>query len=266
MVYSIFLRSHSAFDVERIRQWLEARSDVLLDPLGSGIFMTRGFAESIDYMRDKRIKDPSQFPYCVLVTIMKPDEINVFQEYGNNFGLTTAREFVKMIIDETGCKVSDEYGTDWTERVRHEGVGVLYPARLICQWRLAEQLNGMREADFLSTMADEVKAGKCTVKSVNISGPPPQKMEIYEYEDGTVVWYKPLGDMRRPGPTYSMEVKKKPRIPYHGLDDALLKVGVDGKSASTTPHETEQPYVPGTVQADIYMETEMNQGRILLIP
>ncbi|MEJ2611632.1 MAG: hypothetical protein P8179_16530 [Candidatus Thiodiazotropha sp.] len=257
MVYSIFLHPHSVFDVKRIRQWLEARSDVLLDPLGSGIFMTRGLVESIDYMRDKRIKDPSRFGYCVLVTI-KPDEINVFQEYGNDFGLTTAREFVKMIIDETGCKVSDEYGTDWTERVRHEGVGVLYPA-IICQWRLARQLNGMREADFLSTMADEVKAGKCTVKSVNISGPPPQKMEIYEYEDGTVVWYKPLGDMRRPGPTYSMEVKKKPRIPY-------LKVGADGKAVSKNPHKAEQPYVPGTVQADIYMETEMNQGRILLIP
>ncbi len=87
------------------------------------------FPSSVEYAREERISDPSGFPYCVLITI-KPEEINVFQEYGNDLTLRIAREFVKTVIDETGCEVLDEYGTSWTERVRQEGVGVLYPPTL----------------------------------------------------------------------------------------------------------------------------------------
>ncbi|MEJ2611630.1 MAG: hypothetical protein P8179_16520 [Candidatus Thiodiazotropha sp.] len=125
---------------------------------------------------------------------------------------------------------------------------------------------GTQEIDFLNMMADEVKAGKCTQKSVNIFGPPPQKMEIYEYKDGTVVWYKPLGDMKRPGPTYSIEMKKNPGVPYHGPNDAAFKVDADGNAIPKNPHEAKQPFALGTLQADIYMETIMDYGRFLLIP
>lgn len=129
MVNSIFLRLCESVDANRFVKWLSGRPDILLDPLGSGTFMVGGSIEVVEYMREKRIKNPSQFPYCVLITI-SAEEINIFQEYGNDLELVVAREFVKMIIEETGCKVLDEYGTDWTERVRQEGVGVLYPAAL----------------------------------------------------------------------------------------------------------------------------------------
>ncbi|MEJ2613313.1 MAG: hypothetical protein P8179_25525, partial [Candidatus Thiodiazotropha sp.] len=82
--------------------------------------------------------------------------------------------------------------------------------------RLAGQLNEMREERFLETMADEVEAGRCTVRQVSINGPPPQMMDVYEYTDGTVVRYKPLGDTERHNPTYSIEVKKNPTLPDRG--------------------------------------------------
>ncbi len=130
MVYSIFLHPTSgSFDIESFHKLLTQRSDALLDPLGSGIFMVCGLPEALEWARNKRINDPSQFPYCVLITL-KPEEINVFQEFGDEAELRSAREFVKTVIDETGCEVKDEYGTSWTERVRQEGVSVLYPANL----------------------------------------------------------------------------------------------------------------------------------------
>jgi hypothetical protein len=129
MVYSIFLRPKGTFDIERFRRWLDLRADTLLDPLGSGIYMLCGLPQSVEVLREIRVSKPSQFPSCVLVTL-KPEEINVFQEYGDEDPLRSAREFVKTVIDETGCEVEDEYGTSWTERVRREGVNVLYPRRL----------------------------------------------------------------------------------------------------------------------------------------
>ena len=130
MIYSIFLRpTLGSFDIQRFQQWLEDRQDTLLDPLGSGIYMICGLPQAVEYARQERVSEPSRFPYDVLVTI-KPEEINVFQEYGNEEKLRSAREFVKTVIEETGCEVLDEYGTSWTERVRQEGVGVLYPANL----------------------------------------------------------------------------------------------------------------------------------------
>jgi hypothetical protein len=129
MVGIIILRHRAAFDTERFRNWLGSRSDTLIDPLGSSTFMVGGSSEVAEYLREKRTADPSQFPYCVLISI-NPEEISVNQEYGDSLKLLIAREFVKMVIEETGCQVFDEYGKDWTERVRREGIEVLYPPAL----------------------------------------------------------------------------------------------------------------------------------------
>jgi hypothetical protein len=41
-------------------------------------------------------------------------------------------------------------------------------------------------------------------------------MQKWEYPDGTVVRYKPLGDEYRANATYSIEVKKTPALPDRG--------------------------------------------------
>lgn len=130
MVDSIFLYPvEGSFDVTAIQRYLEQQPDVLLDPLGTGIYLVCGLPESVEFMRDERLAKPSEFPYAVLITV-KPDCINVFQEHGNKVRLRSARSFLRWLMDHTRCRIEDEYATDWTERIAREGVGPLYPEQL----------------------------------------------------------------------------------------------------------------------------------------
>jgi hypothetical protein len=130
MVHSVFLYpTGDGFDVDPIKRYLEAKPDVILDPLGTPTYIVCGGPEAVAVRRDKRIEEPDRFPNAVLVTV-QPDMINVFQEYGDKYDLRSARDFVRWVIERQPCLVKDEYRFDWTEQVRREGVGVLYPPQL----------------------------------------------------------------------------------------------------------------------------------------
>src|SRR5678809_1211027 len=130
MVDSIFLYPiDGSFDVASIERFLTQQSDVLLDPLGTETYLVCGGPEAKEVLRDKRIANPSEFPYTVLVSV-KPECVNVFQEYGDKAELRSARNIVRWVIEHNRCRIQDEYYRDWTERVAQEGVGVLYPERL----------------------------------------------------------------------------------------------------------------------------------------
>jgi len=130
MVHSVFLYpTNDGFDVDPVKRYLEAMPDVFLDPLGTPTYIVCGVPEAVEICRDARIEEPDRFPYSVLV-IVKPDVINVVQEYGDEYELRSARDFVRWVIERQPCLVKDEYRFDWTEQVRREGVGVLYPPQL----------------------------------------------------------------------------------------------------------------------------------------
>ncbi len=130
MVHSVFISpATGSFDVEAVNRHLEAKPDVFLDPLGTPTYVLCGGTEAVEVRRNKRIERPDRFPYAVLVRV-KPDEINVFQEYGDKYDLRSARDFVRWLLEQQPCTIQDEYSADWTERVRREGVDVLYPPRL----------------------------------------------------------------------------------------------------------------------------------------
>jgi hypothetical protein len=130
MVHSVFLYpTNDGFDVDPIKRYLEARPDVILDPLGTPTYLVCGVPEAVAVCRDERVEEPDSFPNVVLVTV-QPDVINVFQEYGDEYDLRSARDFVRWVIERHPCLVKDEYRFDWTEQVRREGVGVLYPPQL----------------------------------------------------------------------------------------------------------------------------------------
>jgi hypothetical protein len=98
------------------------------------------------------------------------------------------------------------------------------------------------------------------MKTVNVNGPPPQVMQVYEYLDGTLVRYKPIGDMKRPGPTYSIEVKKNPTAPDLSPDDAAFKVDAAGRAVPKGPFDVKNPYPKGTPQAVRFERTVMDAG------
>lgn len=130
MVHSVFLYpTGDRFNVDTIKRHLEAKPDVIHDPLGTPTYLVCGLPEAVAVYRDERIEHPEAFPYVVLVTV-EPNVINVFQEYGDEDDLRSAREFVRWVIDQQPCRIEDEYRSDWTEQVRREGVGVLYPSQL----------------------------------------------------------------------------------------------------------------------------------------
>lgn len=127
---NLYLRpTAGSFDAERVRTYLESQDDVLRDPLGSGIYMICGFAESKRLYREERLAEPGRFPYVVLVTV-EADCVHVNQEFGDEYRLRNTRSFVRWLLQHQAFRIEDEYGTDWTERVAREGVNVLYPATL----------------------------------------------------------------------------------------------------------------------------------------
>jgi hypothetical protein len=130
MVDSIFLYPvDGSLDVASIERFLNRQPDVLLDPLGTGTYLVCGVPEAKEILRDKRISNPSEFPYTVLVTVTS-ERVNVFQEYGNKEELRSARNLVKWILEHAQCRIQDEYYRDWTAQVAQQGVGVLYPSQL----------------------------------------------------------------------------------------------------------------------------------------
>jgi hypothetical protein len=130
MVHSVFLYPASdEFDIEPIKRYLEAKPDVFLDPLGTRTYIVCGGPEAVDIRRKKRIERPDRFPCSVLVTV-EPDVINVVQEYGDEYDLRSARDFVAWVIERQRCLIKDEYQFDWTEQLQREGVSVLYTPQL----------------------------------------------------------------------------------------------------------------------------------------
>ncbi|MBK7538218.1 MAG: DUF4157 domain-containing protein [Myxococcales bacterium] len=109
--------------------------------------------------------------------------------------------------------------------------------------RLAPLLTDKKEADFLSTMAGEVSNGRVPPpRTISIGGPPPQPMTMWEYPDGTVVRYKPLGDKHRVTPAFSIEMKKNPALPDNGSTDVAFKVTADGHASPRSYEYIANPY------------------------
>lgn len=67
-------------------------------------------------------------------------------------------------------------------------------------------------------------------------------MTIYEYNDGTVIRYKPLGDKIRKGPSYSVEVKKDILQPDTGFDSIAFKVDKKGNPLPKWQKEINRPF------------------------
>lgn len=85
-------------------------------------------------------------------------------------------------------------------------------------------------------------------------------MRVYEYPDGTVVRYKPHGGSKRPGPTYSIELKKDPSLSDLGKGDAAFKVDSSGRAVPKGPFEINNPYPKGSVQWLVFRDELMNAG------
>lgn len=127
--------------------------------------------------------------------------------------------------------------------------------------RLAPELSTLKEAELIAKMKAEVAAGKATERTVAIGGPPPQNMSVFEYADGTVVRFKPLGDANRTQATFSIEVKKNIALADSGSESAAFKVNAHGDIVPRGPDDVAMPpYIKHSLQFNRYLDALMDAG------
>jgi hypothetical protein len=107
------------FDVAAVRSYLEAKPDVLLDPLGSGTYLLIGLGSPAakGVLGRNRVADPSRFPYTTLI-LVTAERVDVYVEYSHREERGSAREFVTWLAGRQPCRITDEYGRDltgWTQ-------------------------------------------------------------------------------------------------------------------------------------------------------
>lgn len=130
MTLNLLLRpATGTFDTQAIRAHLESLPDVFIDPLGTGRYLMTGHPNMVETYREDRIEDPSCFPYVDIIDVT-PEYVSIFLEHGDDDKLRSARELLRWMIARFEPIIEDEYGKDWTDRIRREGVDVLYPSGL----------------------------------------------------------------------------------------------------------------------------------------
>lgn len=128
--------------------------------------------------------------------------------------------------------------------------------------RLAPELCTLKETELIAKMKAEVAAGKATERTVAIGGPPPQNMSVFEYADGTVVRFKPLGDANRTQATFSIEVKKNAALLDAGQESAAFKVTQRGSIVPKGPADIANPFdrQRNKLQYDAFEKLMMDSG------
>lgn len=125
--------------------------------------------------------------------------------------------------------------------------------------KLAGELNGLSEAEFLQKMGQQQGANKST-KNTKKPGGGQQQMQKWEFPDGTVVRYKPEGDDYSGGAaTYSIEVKSNRNAADQNLADVAFKVAPDGSAVPKAPANVNNPF-PNNPERDAYRDKTMRQG------
>lgn len=130
--------------------------------------------------------------------------------------------------------------------------------------RLAPVLDGKSESQFLFIMKREMyEVHPCPNKSTkrlnagNVDYE--QDMISWEYDDGTLVRYKPKGDQYRPGPAYSIEVLI-PGSQTGSITDAAFKVNARGEPVPKQPKEVRTKFGDSEQAQAAYEDLIMREG------
>jgi hypothetical protein len=124
----------------------------------------------------------------------------------------------------------------------------------------AVRLAGKSERQVRALMKLEVQAGRATEKKVALTSPVSQVMSVWEMPDGTVVRLKPLGDVRRPGPTLSVELKIDPTRPDADQSGIALKLDSRGRAVPRNLNDAQRPFTLDGVQDRYYSDACMDLG------
>jgi hypothetical protein len=119
----------SRFDISAIEAYLDAQPDIFLDPHGTGIHVVAGAPEAVPNRESARLQDPSRFPRAGYITVT-PDSVAVDQEMADEDELRSIMEFLRWLWKQHEFTARDDYGQDFTEQFRTEGVETLYSEKV----------------------------------------------------------------------------------------------------------------------------------------
>jgi hypothetical protein len=132
--------------------------------------------------------------------------------------------------------------------------------------RLAPELGRRQGEDVLRYMEGEIDSGRAKAHDLDRNAGPVERqtMRVWEYDDGTVVRYKPKGDAYRPEPTHSVEVKIDRTIPDSEArqDGIAFKVDANGRAVPRGPQHVLLPDGLSSRDRDLYVERVMDAGHM----
>ena len=110
------------FDIEKIKKYIETFPFTFQDPIDSHVYLLCRNKVSEEYCRQERMNS-KPYPYVGLV-YLQPNLISINHLCGEE-EFAQCRKFVEWIVKQYSCKITDDYGNDWTEQCK-ENVDVLY--------------------------------------------------------------------------------------------------------------------------------------------
>lgn len=105
------------FDVDRIRDFVEAHPEILLDPCGSGTYLVGpayGPIRTRARLGAERLKDPTRFPYTCLIEV-RAEAVVVWQEFADADKRAIGREVMRFVLEQHRCRIQDDYLRDITD-------------------------------------------------------------------------------------------------------------------------------------------------------
>jgi len=105
------------FDREHVEHYVAKLGFSCRDPIDETTYIVCSSPEILKYCYDQRKNHPEKgFPY-VLIISFKTDAILIGQNC-DKAERHLARQFVEWLLSHYDCKVTDDYGNDWTEQAR----------------------------------------------------------------------------------------------------------------------------------------------------
>ena len=117
----------TAFDLDLVRCWLDARPDTIEDPTQTDHYLVCGdpLTASFEYeqiCRRQKTRERESNVY------LQPRQILLTQEQSGTDDLRSSMEFLEWLVKHFDCDVRvDGYGTDLTTKIKSDGPRSIYP-------------------------------------------------------------------------------------------------------------------------------------------
>lgn len=123
--------AQGTFDIEAVREWLDARPDTFEDPRPTYAgyvcsYLLYGVPIYAFFMRECILRDPTKRAWTYTV-YLSANMVILDQEYGSVEGARSALDFLIWFTQRFDCRIQIDGGCDITDEIRRNAVGSLYP-------------------------------------------------------------------------------------------------------------------------------------------